>query len=66
MFKMWYNVIYGYKIYLKYIQKEVAMKRSKIDKMLFKIAANRGIIITDVKLEIQKASDKGIGVYNKC
>lgn len=66
MFKMWYNVIYGYKIYLKYIQKEVAMKRSKIDKMLFKIAANRGIIITDVKLEIQKASDEGIGVYNKC
>ncbi len=36
------------------------MKRSKIDKVLFKVAANRGISIAEVRSEIQKAFDEGM------
>ncbi len=36
------------------------MKRSKIDKVLFKVAANHKISITEVRSEIQKAFDEGM------
>lgn len=36
------------------------MKRSKLDKVLFKIAANHEISVAEVRSEIQKAFDEGM------
>ena len=36
------------------------MKRSKVDKVLFKVAANHKISIAEVGSEIQKALDEGM------
>lgn len=36
------------------------MKRSKLDKVLFKVAANHEISVTEVRSEIQKAFDEGM------
>lgn len=36
------------------------MKRSKVNKVLLKVAVNRGISVNEVRSEIQKAFDEGM------